>query len=73
MREQEISERLEMDKRRKDNEHKIKKLSNTSRLTKAKDELNKMETEKKETVYILLFFNSYFHSYSSNFYYLLLF
>lgn len=60
MREQEISERLEMDRRRKEGEHKIKKFSNTTRLTKAKDELNKMESEKKEYVinklFILFFF-----------------
>lgn len=52
MREQEISDRLEMERRRKEDEYKRKKLSNTTRLTKAKEELNKMETEKKEVVSI---------------------
>lgn len=50
MREQEIADRLEMERRKKEEDNKKKRMMNDQRLNKVKDELNKMETEKKELV-----------------------
>jgi hypothetical protein len=50
MREQEIADRLEMERRKKEEDNKKKRAMNERRLNKVKDELNKMENEKKELV-----------------------
>jgi hypothetical protein len=50
LREQEIADRLEMERRKKEEDNKKKRAMNDRRLNKVKDELNKMEQEKKDLV-----------------------
>jgi hypothetical protein len=53
MREQELADRMEMERRKKEAENKKKRLENQLKLNKAKEELTKLEAEKKEAVLFL--------------------